>query len=99
MLCFLPVQAHTATRDANERYEAPSTRTAPQAQSAQCNRHIASRVEARGLSRFPPHSYGEVAASYADGGVMSSSRIAHDPSVADRALSHFVRRCRRDTSP
>jgi hypothetical protein len=30
-----------------------------------------------------------VAASYADGGVMSTSRVAHDPSVADY----------RDTSP
>src|SRR5436190_18822404 len=34
---------------------------------------------------FPPHSDGEVAASYADGGVMSSSRVAHDPSVTDYA--------------
>jgi hypothetical protein len=40
------------------------------------------------LFEIPPHSYGEVSASYADGGVMSSSRMAHDPSVADyRATS------------
>jgi para-nitrobenzyl esterase len=39
---------------------------------------------------FPPHSNGEVAASYADGGVRSTRRVAHDPSVADyRATSPF----------
>ena len=37
---------------------------------------------------FPPPSSGEVAASYADGGVMSIATGAHDPSVADyRATS------------
>ena len=39
--------------------------------------------------RNPPPSSGEVSASYADGGVMSTGRIAHDPSVAGY----------RDTSP
>ncbi len=39
---------------------------------------------------IPPHSNGEVAATYADGGVMSLAEIAaSDPSVADY----------RDTSP
>jgi len=36
-----------------------------------------------GFKPSPPHSYGEVSASYADGGVMSTNRVAHDPSVAD----------------
>jgi hypothetical protein len=32
----------------------------------------------------PPHSNGEVSASYADGGVMSdNATAAYDPSVAD----------------
>ena len=36
----------------------------------------------------PPHSDGEVSASYADGGVISNGRVAYDPTVADyRATS------------
>ncbi len=40
---------------------------------------------------IPPHSYGEVSASYADGGVMRlACLVAHDPSVADyRATSPY----------
>jgi hypothetical protein len=40
---------------------------------------------------IPPHSNGEVAASYADGGVKSlTATVASDPSVADyRATSPF----------
>jgi hypothetical protein len=40
---------------------------------------------------IPPHSYGEVAASYADRGVMSpTTTAAPDPSVADyRATSPY----------
>ena len=39
---------------------------------------------------IPPHSYGEVSASCADGGVMRSARTADDPSVADyRATSPY----------
>jgi hypothetical protein len=40
---------------------------------------------------IPPHSYGEVSASYADGGVMRrSSVVASDPSVAGyRATSPY----------
>ena len=37
---------------------------------------------------IPPHSNGEVSASYADGGVIITCRVAIDPSVADyRATS------------
>jgi len=42
---------------------------------------------------------GEVAPSYGGGGVMGRSLVAHDPSVADRILSHEVRKYRRATSP
>src|SRR5689334_2261820 len=42
-------------------------------------------------SRFPPHSNGEVSASYADGGVMSCSRVAAmtPPSPYDGATSPY----------
>src|SRR6185437_11043644 len=42
---------------------------------------------------FPPHSDGEVSASYADGGVRSYiTHAAHDPSVVDyRATSPYER--------
>ena len=42
---------------------------------------------------------GEVSASHADGGVIGNATDAHDPSVADRVLSHEVRKYRRATSP
>jgi len=43
------------------------------------------------MSRVPPHSDGEVAASYADGGVMGDSRGgAYDPSAPyDGAPPHL----------
>jgi hypothetical protein len=43
------------------------------------------------LNRCPPHSYGEVSASYADGGDLGCAETAaHDPSVADyRATSPY----------
>ncbi|HEY4167753.1 MAG TPA: CoA transferase [Reyranella sp.] len=54
----------------------------------------------REVVSLPPHSDGEVAPSYGDGGVKSRiETVAHDPSVADRALSHEVRKRRRATSP
>ena len=41
----------------------------------------------RVIRLVPPHSNGEVAASYADGGVRSpTATAAHDPSVADGAF-------------
>ena len=62
------------------------TRQALQQQPDILHRHLG--VYSRTPAAFPPHSYGEVSASYADGGVMSTSRVAHDPSVADyRATS------------
>jgi hypothetical protein len=44
-------------------------------------------IEGIVLRANPPHSYGEVSASYADGGVMGFlATEASDPSVADRAF-------------
>ena len=55
--------------------------------------------QALGLHMNLPSEAGEVAASYAVGGVMGrTNAVASDPSVADRALSHEVQKRRRATS-